>query len=119
MVKSARKNLLSEYIKSCFERSMSSRELRFLDPYVLPGRPPNPRYQEAALTFIAGKKLGLAEECGLSDVDLDTAAGRALEGWFKLQKRNGAVVIDPEIGSDSQATAYGSFAVAKTLLGNG
>ncbi len=62
-------------------------------------------------------RVGLPEET--MDLDLEMASTRAIEGWLSLVTRDGNVVTRQHGMPDMMATAYGLFAVTRslTLLG--
>lgn len=75
----------------------------------------NPRFQESCLTLSAAVKLrvGLPQE--LNDADLEKIAERSVRGWLSMQSMNGCVTNLETGKNDPLATAYGVFAVARTI----
>lgn len=75
----------------------------------------NPRFQEACLTLA----LSLDDPELAPDKEtvslVETASIRALGQWTEMQERNGAVRSSPDGVHDPLATAYGVYAVARTL----
>ncbi len=97
------------------ERLQNASKEGFIDPEATRNRGANPRYQEVCLTLaIAAKhRIGLPRE--IINIDIESAASRAIEGWLHLLHRSGGVRINPSGPLDAQATSYGAFAVSRSL----
>lgn len=76
----------------------------------------SPRYQELALAFTLAHKYRVAIPEDILDVEMESASLSILNGWFKLQHRNGGVWVRDQSSPSPQATCYGLLAISQTLL---
>jgi hypothetical protein len=76
----------------------------------------NPRYQEACLSLALSAKYEVAVPSGVSISDIEQAAIRSMDFWFRSLPLGGAIRTSPNAPLDSQSTAFGLFATAKTLI---
>jgi hypothetical protein len=116
MIESVQEQLVVSTIRTALSRIRSSHERGVIDPEYPASGFANPRYQEICLALAVAVKLRISLPEEVMDVDLEAAAAMALDGWLSLLGRNGWVRSEPGGPPDAQATAYGAFAVSRTLI---
>ncbi len=111
-----REQLIVRSISKALQRARAAGRPGIHDPRYSLRQVANPRYQEVCLTLAVAAKLRIGLPKQAKVVDVEFAASRAINGWFMLLEGNGWV---PEIAApkpDPIATAYGGYAIARTLL---
>ncbi|MCB2200536.1 hypothetical protein KQI63_14095 [bacterium] len=108
--------LVQDYLRRALNREQRAGVVGILDPEYKRTGFVNPRYQEACLTLALAAEHSLAIPEGHSREELVRTAIHAMDQWLRQQHRSGAIRTQPNGVLDTQATAYGLFAVARTAL---
>ena len=108
--------LVKYYLQRTVERANRASQPGMLDPEYARSGFANPRYQEACLTLSLAAHHKCCIPDGMTPEQLESIAISALDTWLRLQHRTGAVRTQQSGVLDTQATAYGLFALAHTLL---
>jgi|GEM_PF-1931757 len=110
------KHLIVHAIEETSRRYTQHGKKGLLDPEYEKTRFVNPRYQEVCLTLALAAQDNSALKGLWDSNELIYMAIGAIETWIHNQQRNGSVKCQPNGSFDSQATAYGLFAVTRTLM---
>jgi hypothetical protein len=107
--------LVTRMVATTLDRHQKSDRRGIIDPDYERTRFINPRWQESCLLLaLAGThRVCIPEE--IRPPELLSVAVRIVDVWLRCQQRNGAVRTMSKGSSDPQATAYGLYAVSKTL----
>lgn len=107
--------LLQRMVTVTLERHRSNGRHGIIDPDYQRTHFINPRFQENCLLLaLAGtNRICLPED--VRPTELLTVAVRVVDVWLRCQQRNGSVISTPNGTADPQATAYGLYAVSRSL----
>ncbi|MDP8208520.1 MAG: hypothetical protein P9L92_17780 [Candidatus Electryonea clarkiae] len=108
--------LISEILRTALVWSDNSGKSGILDPEYGRTKNANPRYQEVCLTLALAVKLRIGLPDDVMDVELETAAVKSINGWLALQHRSGGIRIKHRGSPDPQATAFGAYAIVRSLI---
>ncbi len=111
-----REKLVKQAIRHALSRAKQAGQKGILDTGYTRRGIANPRYQEICLTLAVAAKLRVALPKDAKVVDVESSASRAINGWFSLLEGNGALRQIPGKKDDILSTAYGAYAVTRTLI---
>ncbi|MCB2213698.1 hypothetical protein KQI52_16435 [bacterium] len=107
--------LAGKMVSTTLRRHRESNRRGIIDPTFERTHFINPRFQENALLLALAGTHGVAVPDGMRPSELLTVAVRVVDVWLREQERNGAVHSTLEGGSDPMATAWGLYAISRTL----